>query len=130
MSIASKLALASILLFSHQAFCKGQNINLRDGGFYYEANISITEGAYINAPLIQLSIAPTPCNQAAIEALDEELEQKLKRVVLIENKRKALNVRVNGEAYALKRDSRLAKFLKGLPEIFKRLKRREQVLCK
>lgn len=105
------------------------NIELKDGGFYYTASVS-SKGATLRGYMIDLSIKEKKCNQSALRNLHGDLQQRMKNKVVMEDPSKALSVKIDTKPYALKRGSRLANALLALPQTFKSLKQREQVLCK
>ena len=126
----NKLILIVVIsLFSLSVFAETYNIGFQGKNFYYRTNIDEVQ-AKIKGSLINLSIKETKCNRLITKSFHSKLKKYLRTKVIEKNKTKAHVTEINGKIYYLAKESSLGRFLYQLPNIFKGLKKREQIICK
>ncbi len=123
------ILLIFISLISLSSFATTYNIGFQGRNFYYRTNID-EQQAKIKGSLINLNIKESKCNKHIAKSFHDKLKKHLTTKVIEKDKTKAHVAEINGKVYYLAKESRLGRFLYQMPNIFKSLKKREQIVCK
>jgi hypothetical protein len=118
-----------VFIYCGHVFAKDYYIEFQTPKFYYKAKIT-KKTAHIEGSLIDLNLKQNKCSQKIAKSFYRSLNMKLKKQVLTKVKKDSYRVSINGKKMNIYKDSSLGRYLFQMPNIFKKLKVKEQIVCK